>query len=368
MEAAGRLAAAVDMEVQELLLQLQELPAVFTGQRPAPLPLQFMKGGGKATLLGQPHPHGVHVQKCPQAMHPRPRARTGSSSSAGSASSQGSAAERVVRAPQPQVRASMQALVFDVPGLLQKLWSSTASARSRAKEDPMMAELRREEQQCRASRKPFVDTVFRMSTGGRVTKWLRPHEVTQHDGHLLCEEVGYTWNIFSQAPRPRQSPHVDWRLFREAPRSNDVKQGGLGDCWFLSSLAVLAEYQDGRFLRALLPNQHQASACGAYLVRLCLGGFWRGILIDDRLPCVDVGRGVTQLAYCATKRLQLWASLIEKAFAKACGSYEAMKGGEAGRHWRCLRAGLVPSSCTGARTSTPTCCGPPCALRGMRSS
>ncbi|CAE8584110.1 unnamed protein product [Polarella glacialis] len=42
------------------------------------------------------------------------------------------------------------------------------------------------------------------------------------------------------------------------------------------------------------------------------------------------GLGVyTQLAYCSTRRCQLWASLVEKAFAKVCGSYAATAGGEA---------------------------------------
>ncbi|CAJ1331023.1 unnamed protein product [Effrenium voratum] len=92
-----------------------------------------------------------------------------------------------------------------------------------------------------------------------------------------------------------------------------------------------------------------------YLVRLWLSGRWRDIIVDDQLPCVGNGVGTCatqdratqrpvrhaqrrkscaskryrQLAYCSTRRCQLWASIIEKAFAKACGSYEALVGGEA---------------------------------------
>lgn len=163
-----------------------------------------------------------------------------------------------------------------------------------------------------------------------MTTWLRPEEITWHEGQTLCKESESSgWGIFSPSSRPQQVANVDWRLFRDVPRSDDIQQGGLGDCWFLSSLAVLAEFQGGRFLRGLLPRQGQLSPCGAYLVRLCLGGMWRGILIDDRLPCFDVDRQHAQLAYCVTKRFQMWASLIEKGFAKACGSYEITRGGEA---------------------------------------
>eukprot|EP00435_Cladocopium_sp_Y103_P072764 s1043_g41.t1 len=80
----------------------------------------------------------------------------------------------------------------------------------------------------------------------------------------------------------------------------------------------------------LLPEQKSLDEAGVYLVRLWLGGCWRDIIVDDRLPCIGNGRSTYyQLAYCSTRRCQLWASVIEKGFAKACGSYQAIAGGEA---------------------------------------
>jgi len=159
----------------------------------------------------------------------------------------------------------------------------------------------------------------------QVTEWCRPCEITRHDGQNLAGDDG--WNLFST---PLAShPQVDWQLFRGHPRADDVLQGELGNCWFLSSLAAVAEFQNGRFVRALLPSQTTTSREGVYLVRLCLGGRWRGIIVDDRLPCIGGGRYYKQLGYCVTRRLQLWASIIEKGFAKACGSYDALVGGEA---------------------------------------
>jgi len=110
-----------------------------------------------------------------------------------------------------------------------------------------------------------------------------------------------------------------------------VQQGELGDCWLISSLAALAEFQGGCFVRALLPSQERLNSAGVYLVRLCLGGWWRSILIDDRLPCLEGEKSAfcTQLAFCETHRLQLWASIIEKGLAKACGSYAALTRGQA---------------------------------------
>jgi len=194
----------------------------------------------------------------------------------------------------------------------------------------MQAELKAVEQRCLRAGRLYIDTDFACPTssflnfGGKnaVTAWCRPQEITLHDGRPLTNED--YWTLFG-AP-----PQADWQLFRDKPRCADVLQGELGDCWFLSSLAALAEFQGGRFVRALLPGQSGVSPAGVYCVRLCLGGRWRGVLVDDRLPCIGGGRYYTQLACCVTHRLQLWASLIEKAFAKVCGSYEALVGGEAG--------------------------------------
>jgi len=161
-----------------------------------------------------------------------------------------------------------------------------------------------------------------------VALWCRLEEISRHDGQNLLP--GATWTLFAAPDPGPPAPKPDWKLFRGAPRADDVLQGELGDCWFLSSLAALAEFQGGRFVRELLPGQDQVSPSGAYLVRFCLGGCWRGLLVDSRFPCIGGGKYYTQLAFCVTHRMQLWATIIEKGFAKACGSYEAIVGGEAG--------------------------------------
>lgn len=172
-----------------------------------------------------------------------------------------------------------------------------------------LAELRSVELACQLERRAFEDADFRPSFRGKVNRWCRPKDIAHHDGTPL---------------RGRD----DWQLFRGEPSAEDVQQGELGDCWFLSSLAALANFRRGRFLGALLPGQVKPSPAGAYVVRLCLGGQWCDILVDDRLPCMGGGGYYTQLAYCSTRRRQLWASLVEKAFAKVCGGYEAIVAGQ----------------------------------------
>ena len=144
---------------------------------------------------------------------------------------------------------------------------------------------------------------------------------------------------------------------------SQVQQGAVGNCWFLSALAVVAEKP--YLIRQLLPHD-KLNQRGCYQVNLCLDGKWTPIIVDSNLPVVvKDARGQTQQnsllfatysqsdnisrtklrgrdgvpydicrqdlfafpAFCATPGLQLWPSMVEKAYAKAHGSYAQLSGG-----------------------------------------
>ncbi|CAN6828426.1 unnamed protein product [Brassica oleracea] len=63
---------------------------------------------------------------------------------------------------------------------------------------------------------------------------------------------------------------------------------------------------------------------GIYTVRFCIQGEWVPVVIDDWIPCESPGKP----AFATSKRLnELWVSIVEKAYAKLHGSYEALEGG-----------------------------------------
>eukprot|EP00927_Polykrikos_kofoidii_P086378 TRINITY_DN9655_c0_g1_i1.p1 TRINITY_DN9655_c0_g1~~TRINITY_DN9655_c0_g1_i1.p1 ORF type:complete len:1003 (-),score=184.35 TRINITY_DN9655_c0_g1_i1:88-3096(-) len=158
---------------------------------------------------------------------------------------------------------------------------------------------------------PFVDEDFPPAFNEHVKKWCRPAKIEASDFKPV-------------------KPGSQWYLFRQKPSTADVRQGMLGDCWLLSSLAALAEYRNGRYVKDLLPGQGVLCPEGVYLVRFCLAGIWREILVDDRVPCVGGDPPyATHPAYAHTVQRQLWVSMVEKAFAKVCGCYDALSGGEA---------------------------------------
>jgi hypothetical protein len=119
--------------------------------------------------------------------------------------------------------------------------------------------------------------------------------------------------------------------------SHHVRQGAVGNCWFLSALAVIAERP--HLVRQVIPHT-QLNRVGIYQVNLCLDGRWMPIIIDSHLPIVRRGkkkrptefRGIVGNhdfvpAFCDVPSGQLWPALIEKAYAKAHGSYAQLSGG-----------------------------------------
>ena len=103
-------------------------------------------------------------------------------------------------------------------------------------------------------------------------------------------------------------------VIKDGIMPNDIYQGGLGDCYYLSSLAALAEFPE-RIVRLIF--QKTTSQKGAYCIALCITGQWTTYVLDDIFPVKKDGT----LPFCYSKNKEIWAMLLEKAYAKAYGSY-----------------------------------------------
>ncbi|XP_023376867.1 calpain-10 isoform X1 [Pteropus vampyrus] len=116
------------------------------------------------------------------------------------------------------------------------------------------------------------------------------------------------------------------RLFADNPQEGRVKQGLLGDCWFLCACAAL---QKSRHLLEQVIAPGQASwldptYCGSFTCRVWQFGRWMEVTIDDRLPCL-AGR----LCFSRCQREDVfWLPLLEKVYAKIHGSYEHLWAGQ----------------------------------------
>ncbi|XP_063043315.1 calpain-5-like isoform X2 [Engraulis encrasicolus] len=134
---------------------------------------------------------------------------------------------------------------------------------------------------------------------------------------------GITWK------RPRELCK-DPRLFVDGISTRDLHQGSLGNCWMVAATSCLAS--EPSLWKKVIPEHTEQEwdpkrpdiYAGIFHFRFWRMGRWTDVVIDDRLPVSEDGT----LLFCrsATPR-EFWSALLEKAYAKLNGCYEALEGG-----------------------------------------
>jgi len=127
--------------------------------------------------------------------------------------------------------------------------------------------------------------------------------------------------------------HAQPKLFHRIVPDCVLHQAFAGNLWFLSACAVAAEYP--AWIKSMFGGKATFSADGIYRVRLYHPGkqcFVR-VVVDDYVPTNNGGpafAGVTGFG-------EIWVALVEKAFAKLCGSYAQTEWGlnAHGMHYIC---------------------------------
>lgn len=142
----------------------------------------------------------------------------------------------------------------------------------------------------------------------------------------------------------------------------DIRQGAEGDCWFISSLGCLTvDEQFPKLIEKLCPRKARDEKVGVYGFVFFRDGEWVSEVIDDKLylrapdydDCDDDRRTVWDRSHSrldpevsreeyrktfqsgsdalffgsCTSQNETWVPLIEKAFAKTHGDFEAIDGG-----------------------------------------
>jgi hypothetical protein len=122
--------------------------------------------------------------------------------------------------------------------------------------------------------------------------WRRPEDFI-----LLTNEKNIVTNIIIDNPEP-----------------NDIIQETFSDNNFISSIGCIAEKSN--LIKRLFVNEN-ISNHGFYIIKLCIKGQWKKIIIDDLFPCYVNGNPYVS----HSPSNEIWVLLLEKAVAKYYGSY-----------------------------------------------
>jgi len=171
------------------------------------------------------------------------------------------------------------------------------------------------------------------------------------------------------------------KFYDDGATANDIRQGRNGDCWFLAALAALTGKEE-LIERLCVKRDEKVGVYGFVFYR---DGEWVSVVVDDRLclkrgddlqqyqteymlnvtgnkdplstPLQEMSYGISRLPkeyreslrkgsnalYFASCRApsETWLPLLEKAYAKVHGDYQAIEGGFAGEGIEDLTGGVA---------------------------
>ncbi|KAK7184461.1 calpain family cysteine protease [Paraphaeosphaeria sporulosa] len=168
---------------------------------------------------------------------------------------------------------------------------------------------------------------------------------------------------------PGSVHRIDWIFDKpsftvDSYSSSDVKQGANGDCWFLSAVATICS-NPNLMDKICVARDDDCQECGVYGFVFYRDGEWIWTVVDDNLYVRDqdfdaygdnydptgvkerkykknnqTGSDALYFASCADQN-ETWLPLLEKAYAKAHGDYNAISGGHSGEAVEDLTGGVT---------------------------
>ncbi|ESK91527.1 cysteineproteinase, partial [Moniliophthora roreri MCA 2997] len=163
--------------------------------------------------------------------------------------------------------------------------------------------------------------------------------------HGLSTEVSYTPSDVQRVTQIFENP----QFFIDGADSNDIVQGAIGNCWFVSALATMSTCE-GLVEKFCVARDEEIGVYGFVFFR---DASWVTVIIDDFLythipKFEELSYAEQQLYHHSKERYnesarrdgkglyfaksgtqgETWVPLIEKAYAKLHGCYAALSGGE----------------------------------------
>ncbi|RAK77224.1 cysteine proteinase [Aspergillus fijiensis CBS 313.89] len=178
-------------------------------------------------------------------------------------------------------------------------------------------------------------------------------------------------NTDEEEGMPGSVHRVDWifedpRFTIDGYSNTDIKQGANGDCWWLAAVATICNRPD-LMERICLARDEE---CGVYGFVFYRDGEWVSTVVDDNLYLAHEDFDFYGDRYDSTGRLarqyrkrhqtgsealyfakcsdanETWLPLLEKAYAKVHGDYEALSGGWSGEAVEDMTGGVTTTIAT----------------------
>ena len=161
------------------------------------------------------------------------------------------------------------------------------------------------------------------------------------DNDFSADSSSIYWSGFNEK-NPVSSYDIYWNRIqdvyenatlwgKQGIRPDDVRQGLLGNCWFLASASAIAE-KPSRMEQVFLNLDTELNDAGIYGVNLIGLGVPYTVIVDDRIPTIkrqEKGKTVYRSPFAKlAKDGSIWMTILEKAFAKTHGNYLHIEGGD----------------------------------------
>ncbi|EAR93371.2 calpain family cysteine protease (macronuclear) [Tetrahymena thermophila SB210] len=150
------------------------------------------------------------------------------------------------------------------------------------------------------------DSSFRKYYEWRELSWKRPAQIFGHNNYQMFQKM--------------ESMNTSRIGLGKLIAPQDIEQGQLGDCYFLSAVSSLAQ-EPQRIMNLFITRIK--NNIGMYCVRICFDGEWTAVYVDDFIPC---NRRDTP-AFTKASGEEIWVLILEKAWAKLFKSYYSIEAG-----------------------------------------
>ena len=166
-----------------------------------------------------------------------------------------------------------------------------------------------------ASSSAYEDPDF-SHTGGKIFAWADASETD------TLTDASLKWKRAKDA-------FADHTLFgTNGVTPQDLRQGAIGNCWFISAASALSEHP-GRVEKMFLNTVNEISSAGIYAVNFYTLGVPHTVIVDDWLPLYENWDGSYSGIYAKPSADKaIYGPILEKAFAKYHGNFKHIVGGD----------------------------------------